>query len=515
MIGPNAANTSIMGGGSAQLAAHYQVSVLDALHEAFDGRVEIVHEPGVDIVRSVPPLAAPLLRSSDGDDGWIMELFEGAELAGDVVDRSSRANTELWFFGPPPKLGRVFSARLTGAFTPEEDGRWVVSLAQAGRARLFVDGRVVIDGFDRPLAPGHSFLGTGSDEVRASLDVEAGRPLEIVVEFANPDGRLLSGVRVGARPAPPADLVERAVAAASTADAVVLVVGTSNEWESEGHDRESMDLPGAQDELIARVLDVHPDAIVVVNAGAPVTMPWADRARAIAQVWFGGQETGHAVVDVLTGAAEPGGRLPTTIPVRLEHNPSFGNFPPENGEIRYGEGLFMGYRWYEARGLPTRFAFGHGLSYSSFALGFPRLSSSTFEPGSTLVVEIDVTNTGARRGSEVVQCYVGHDEARLSRPRKELKAFAKVTLDAGDTATVRLELGDRAFAYWNAVDPVSAELAGRLNTWLTSSRPPSGVGDEPGWMIDAGTHRLHIGRSSDDIAHVVDVEVARDTHVDG
>ena len=206
----------------------------------------------------------------------------------------------------------------------------------------------------------------------------------------------------------------------------MLVVGTSNEWESEGHDRESMDLPGDQDELVARVLDVHPDAIVVVNAGAPVTMPWADRARAIAQVWFGGQETGHAVVDVLTGAAEPGGRLPTTIPVRLEHNPSFGNFPPENGEIRYGEGLFMGYRWYEARGLPTRFAFGHGLSYSSFALGVPRLSSSTFEPGSTLVVEIDVTNTGARRGSEVVQCYVGHDEARLSRPRKELKAFAKV-----------------------------------------------------------------------------------------
>jgi Fibronectin type III-like domain len=201
--------------------------------------------------------------------------------------------------------------------------------------------------------------------------------------------------------------------------------------------------------------------------------------------------------------------------VRLEHNPSFGNFPPENGEIRYGEGLLVGYRWYEARELPTRFAFGHGLSYSSFTLGAPRLSSATFEPGSTLEVDVEVTNTGSRRGSEVVQCYVGHPGARLVRPRKELKAFAKVSLDPGESTTVRLALTDRSFAYWNPVDPVSAELADRLNTWLTSSRPPSGVDGEVGWAIDAGTHRVHIGRSSADIAHVVDVEVTRDAHVDG
>ncbi len=129
-------------------------------------------------------------------------------------------------------------------------------------------------------------------------------------------------------------------------------------------------------------------------------------------MWFGGQETGHGVVDVLIGAADPGGRLPTTIPERLEHNPSFGNFPAENGAIRYGEGLLVGYRWYEARHLPTRFPFGHGLSYTTFSLGAPRLSSSTLlaraSGESTLEVEVDVTNTGARRGSEVVQCYVGH-----------------------------------------------------------------------------------------------------------
>ena len=300
------------------------------------------------------------------------------------------------------------------------------------------------------------------------------------------------------------------MAAAAAADAVLLVVGTSKEWESEGHDRDAMDLPGAQDELVARVLDVAPDAVVVVNAGAPVTMPWADRARAIAQVWFGGQEAGNAVVDVLTGEADPGGRLPTTIPERLEHNPSFGNFPPEDGAIRYGEGLLVGYRWYEARHLPTRFPFGHGLSYTTFSLGAPRLSATTFEPGdSTLVVEVDVTNTGSRPGSEVVQCYVGHPGARLARPPKELKAFAKVALDPGATATVRLELDARSFAYWKPYDPVSAELAARMQTFLTSSRPAAASDDTSGWTIDAGTHQLHVGRSSADIAHVVEVEVAR------
>jgi beta-glucosidase len=302
-------------------------------------------------------------------------------------------------------------------------------------------------------------------------------------------------------------MVERAVAAAAAADAVVLVVGTTNEWESEGHDRETMDLPCDQDTLVERVLDVRPDAVVLVNAGAPVSMPWADRAPALAQIWFGGQEAGNAVVDVLTGAADPGGRLPHTIPERLEHNPSFGNFPPENGEIRYGEGLLVGYRWYDARHLPTAFPFGHGLSYGSFELGAPVLSSSTFVPGSVLTIDVPVTNVGDRRGSEVVQCYVGHPDARVQRPPKELKAFAKVALDPRQSTVVRLELDDRAFAYWRAVDPVAAALAARVDTWLTSTTPAEADGGQGGWTVDPGTYVVHVGRSSADLRHSLSVEV--------
>ncbi len=265
---------------------------------------------------------------------------------------------------------------------------------------------------------------------------------------------------------------------------MVVVVGTNDDWETEGRDRTTMHLPGGQDELVARVVAANPNTVVVVNTGAPVAMPWADDARAVLQAWFGGQEMANALADIVVGESEPGGRLPTTLPVLLEHNPSFGNFPGENGEVRYGEGVLVGYRWYEARQLPTRFPFGHGLSYTSFALGEPEVQTR----GDRVMVSVPVTNTGSRRGSEVVQCYVGPPRpARLTRPPKELKAFAKVALDPGEEATVTLELDERAFAYWDPGDPRVADATA-------------------GWRVDAGEYTLHVGRSSADIASVLTVE---------
>ncbi len=296
-------------------------------------------------------------------------------------------------------------------------------------------------------------------------------------------------------------------AAARTADAVVLVVGTNDDWETEGHDRDTLDLPGDQDALVRRVVAANPNTVVVVNTGSPVALPWADEVPAILQSWFGGQEMADAIVDIVTGDAEPGGRLGTTFPLRLEHTPSFGNFPGENGEVRYGEGVLMGYRWYEARALPVRFPFGHGLSYTTFAIGAPALSSTTFTRGGTLRISVEVTNTGTRHGSEIVQCYVAPASARLTRPPKELKGFAKVTLDPGASATVTIELDDRAFAYWDPGDPARAELAARMSASPLASRVSADV-TEPGWRVDAGEYALHVGRSAADIAHVVAVEVA-------
>jgi beta-glucosidase len=470
VLGPNAERPQMMGGGSANLAPHYRISLLDALREKVGDRVDVRFERGVDIDRTAPSLLAR----------FATDFFAGREHAGPVVGTRTFPDGRLLLIdaAPPGVDIANFSYRATATYVPDETGPHTFSLVQmSGRARVLVGGRVVIDGVANPPGPGTEFFGFGSAEAEAQVELVSGQAVEVAVEFAERDGVFLRGAKLGLRrPAPP-DLLDRAVAAAADADAVVVMVGTNDDWESEGHDRDTMDLPGRQDELAARAVAANPNTVVVVNTGAPVTMPWADDAPAVLQAWFGGQEMANGLADVLFGDAEPGGRLPTTIPVRLEHNPSYGNFPGELGEVRYGEGLLMGYRWYDARRLPTRFPFGHGLSYTTFELGAPEVTAGA----GIVTVTVFVANTGARQGTEVVQCYVGPPRpTRLVRPPKELKAYAKVTLDPGEQTRVTLILDERAFAYW---DP-----------------------ERPGWRVDPGTYELHVGRSSVDVAHVVSVE---------
>jgi beta-glucosidase len=512
VIGPNADRAQIMGGGSASLAPHYRVTPLDALRERLGDTVDIRYAQGCDTDRNVAPLEFAQLTAPDGKPGFGVEVFAGTYPGVDALHRVHRDGRILFFGDPAPGVDGLdesaFSFRATGRFVTAEPGTYRFTLVQLGRARLFVDGALAVDGMEHPPPPGESFFGLGSAEVGVDVDVEAGRPVELVVEWSSEGSAVLRGVQVGCRALAPPDLLERAVATAAGADAAVVVVGTNDEWESEGHDRGSMDLPGEQDELIRRVAAANPRTVVVVNTGSPVTMDWAAGVPAVVQVWFGGQEMAHAIVDVLTGEAEPAGRLPTTFPVRLEHNPSYGNFPGENGEIRYGEGLLVGYRWYDARALPTRFPFGHGLSYTTFEIGEPSVAT---EAGGEVRVSVPVANTGSRRGAEVVQCYVAPPPARLARPLKELKAFAKVWLDPGETTTVTLVLdGVRAFAYWDPGDrtPRGATsgpagipaLGGGPSRWRTPS--------EAGWVVEPGEYHLHVGRSAGDITHVVPVTVA-------
>lgn len=508
VIGPNADRAQIMGGGSAALRAHYLVTPLEALRRALGDGVTVVHEPGCDNSRHPPVLGGPATAAPDGDGpGFEVEWFAGDDLGGEVVYRSHLASAEVFGFEPPVAGlgdgGWAFRAHTT--LTPEVGGLHAFTLVQAGRGRVIVDGTTVIDGFrDRP-PRGTAFCGMGSVEVEALVELEAGQPVEVVVEFAT--GRPAGAIRVGHRAPEPPDLLDRAVAAAAEADAVVLVVGTTGDWETEGADRPSMDLPGRQDELVRRVLDANPATVVVVNAASPVTMDWAPDVRALLQIWFGGQEMAPALAEVLLGEAEPAGRLPTTIPWRVEHNPSHGNFPGERGHVRYGEGVLVGYRWYEARRLPVRFPFGHGGSYTRFAWGVPALSTPvlTAGPEATLTLTVPVTNTGERRGAEVVQCYVAPRAERLFRPPKELAAFAKVWLDPGETATVALRLDQRSFAYWDPGRPDRADLARRSAAVpLAGARGPT---PEPGWRVDPGVYDLHLGRSSADIVQVVPVEV--------
>ncbi|MDG2306636.1 MAG: glycoside hydrolase family 3 C-terminal domain-containing protein [Candidatus Binatia bacterium] len=514
LVGPNWGRAHIMGGGSAALRPHYRVPALEVMQERLEGKATLLHHRGCDIDRTARPITRSVLTTQSGEPGLAVDLFTNLDCEGEPAAHLVYDDARLMFFGSPADgiAADNFSVRATARFTPDVSGAHVFTLVQAGQARVLIDGKTVLDGVSVQPPRGTQFFGMGSEEIEARVDLEAGRSVDLMIEYSTRDSFLLRGAQVGHRPPVEQDMVGKAAQLAADADVAIVMVGTSDEWESEGHDRRSMDLPGDQDELIRRVRAANEKTIVVVNTGSPVTMDWADDVSAVLHSWLGGQEMGNAIADILLGEAEPAGRLPTTFPERLEHNPSYGNFPGENGEVRYGEGVLVGYRWFDTRKIPVRYPFGHGLSYSTFEISKPELASSGHAPGGPLLLRVSVKNTGKRRGAEVVQAYVAPKRPRLVRPEKELKAFAKVWLEPGQRATVTMSLEDRAFAYWDPCAPDQAALKEKLGA--IANMLPGGVADaertEPGWYIDAGDYEIRVGRSSADIAHTIPLTITED-----
>jgi beta-glucosidase len=463
VIGPNADATIIQGGGSARVTPHPPVSPLAGLRARY-ADIEVAHERGCFSSKRTPALDDRVLAQP-----LRVQYFAGRERAGDPVYEDQSARGFFTYLGPVGHgVPDEFSTRTTGTVVVPETGEWTFTLVQVGRARLTIDGATVVDNW-RPTGRSDAFMGAGSAEAAGTIALETGREYSLEVEFVPPVG--FGGLQIGVRPPAPPDLMDRAIALASRADAVVCVVGTDDDWETEGNDRESMALPAPQDELVRAVAAVNPYTVVVVNAASPVEMPWCDDVAAVLQAWFPGEEWGNALADVLSGDVSPSGKLPTTIPYRLADTPAYTNYPGERGEVRYGEGVFVGYRWYDARDIAPRFCFGHGLSYTTFELAEPVFDGST--------LRVRVTNTGGVAGAEVVQCYVHDVETSVARPPHELKAFAKVTLDPGESKIVELALDERAFAFWD----VAAH----------------------GWTVEPGEFELRIGTSSRDIHHCVAV----------
>jgi beta-glucosidase len=454
VIGPTAANASNQGGGSALVASPYDVSVLDGLRAGLGDGVAVTFEPGASIARG--PGRADPTRLDGG--ALTVEYFAGEDVQGDVVrtERSSRS----WFRWDdqfrPAGPGTPWSVRMTATYTAAFAGEHVFSVRTGSRLRLFV-GDVAVDSWSAD---------EGRRTLRASVTLAAGEATELRLEFAAVDGDQSFELRV-AEPLP-SDLADRAVAAASAADVAVVVVGLDSTWETEGRDRTDMSLAGGQADLVRRVVAANPRTVVVVNAGAPVEMDWVDEVPAVVQLWYPGQEGGNALADVLLGSVNPGGRLPTTFPHRLSDVPAMLNYPGERGQVLYGEGLFIGYRAFDRTGVAPRFPFGHGLSYTSFSYGAATVAAD----GAS--VSVDVTNTGAVAGDEVVQLYVRDVEATVTRPEKELKGFVRLRgVAPGETRTASFALDDRSFAFW---DPAAHD-----------------------WVVEPGEFELLVGASSADL----------------
>jgi len=369
--------------------------------------------------------------------------------------RETGEYTWLGSFAPAPvAMGDVAAIEVHTTVRAEAAGEHRIGCSGPGRYVLCVRGEEAFDATLelRPDAdPGEALFAPPQHSVAVTL--AAGEEVDVLLRRAvEPDAPMVS-FQLNLEPPrgdPDAEL-DRAAALARDADVAVVVVGTTPEVESEGFDRSSLALPGRQDELVRRVTDANPKTVVVVNAGAPVLMPWLSQAPAVLLAWFPGQEAGHALADVILGHAEPGGRLPTTWPASESGLPSV---TPADGVLEYGEGLAVGYRG----PVEPLLAFGHGLGYTSWE--YLAMDGA----------RVRLANTGTRRGREVVQVYASRPDSALVRPPRWLVGFAAVDADAGEEVIVDVPLSPRAFQHWDG-----------------------------GWQTEPGAFVLEAGRSVADL----------------
>ncbi|KAI0074669.1 beta-glucosidase [Panus rudis PR-1116 ss-1] len=490
IVGGNAKAVVYSGGGSASLKPSFFVSPYDGIVEALGPDIEYTYSEGARATLTTPTLDYDIF-TQDGKRGWIGEWFAHENDAsmtpvGQPIKTQFIDETKIFISTSYPEgITKRWTLKLRGNLKPrEKDGLFEFGLTAAGRAKLYVDGQLIIDNWTRQRR-GQAFFGAGSEEEKGTFPVKAGVAHEIYVEFCNvrapadtdPDEAIMDanpGVRLGgAEVIDPDELMESAVKLASEADVVIAVVGLNSDWETEGYDRKTLDLPGRTDELISRVVKANPKTVVVTQSGSSIVLPWADEVPALVHSWYLGNSTGEAIGDVLSGKVSPSGRLSLTFPKRLEDVPSHGHFHTEHGKVRYAEDLFVGYKHYHHRKIAPQFYFGQGLSYTTFQFSDLKVEEPIVANQDVdLSVSVNVKNTGSVIGTEIVQLYITlPTTSPLTHPPLMLKAFAKVReLAPGKSETVTLKLDKYAFSYWEE----------RIGSWV----------------VEDGTYVIRVGRSS-------------------
>jgi len=439
VVGPDAYPAAPVGGGSAAVRPFNAVSYLEGLAN-YSANVKVLYDSGNPSLSEMAKQTRFVTESSGGAPGLKVEYFASTDLSGAAHLKSTDKSLD---YGDEHPLPASFnSGRWTGYYVAREAAPYhvfVQSMGEQGGVRLYLDEKLLVDDWERHTAlvydvPLH--LTTGSHKVR----IEAYR----TDSWNNPHLRL--GIVATASMVNP-----EARAIASSSDAVVVAVGFDRYSESEGSDR-SFQLPTGQNELIEAMLAANKNVIVVVNAGGTVDMStWVNRTPALLQAWYPGQEGGAALAQILFGDFSPSGRLPISFESRLEDNPAYPNYYPNDGDkrVKYNEGIFVGYRHYDKTGVKLLFPFGFGLSYTTFKFSDLAITPSSITGDQPVNVSFNVTNTGNREGAEVAELYVSDHNANVSRPVKELKGFAKVNLKPGETQKVSITLDSRAFSYYD------------------------------------------------------------------
>ncbi|MGW4532509.1 beta-glucosidase [Nocardia sp. NPDC004340] len=453
LLGSAAAEPRFMGGGSATVIPAHTTSPLEGLSEV----LPVVYTPGVHLSENMIPIPLDLVTDPEtGEPGLSLRyLGEGA-----VLDTEHRTAGSLMLFGNPNAV-RAEAIELRGRLRADVAGEWRIGFAGVGALTLALDGEQVLE---------ETVLPDGADPVEMLLNppqrfvtrtLAEGQEIEILVRMVPGGGFPAMGITcaVGRPRRSDDDEFAAAIDLACTSDVAVVVVGTTEQIESEGFDRTTLRLPGRQDELVAAVAAANPRTVVVVNSGSPVEMPWRDDVAAVLLTWFPGQEFGAALADVLTGVSEPGGRLPTTWPVTMADVPVLDTKPGPDNALPYSEGIHIGYRAWLKSGVAPAYPFGHGLGYTTWELDELTVSGRT--------ATVAVRNTGARAGRQVVQAYLSRADSAVDRPVRWLAGFAVIEAGAGESVSATIELPRRAFEHWTA----------------------------DGWAVEPGSFTLHVGTS--------------------
>ncbi|MFF9778597.1 glycoside hydrolase family 3 C-terminal domain-containing protein [Streptomyces sp. NPDC013978] len=451
VIGAHAAHPRTQGGGSATVAPGHTVSPLEGLRAALP-HVAVTHTRGPATADELIELPLNLLTNPVTGGPGVRTRFLDAD--GNELYAEDRRATALLYAGGDAPVTTAVRFQMHTRYTPEATGPLRLGFALDGDATLYADGEPLVSA---NLAPAEDFFTANLfalADATAELNVRAGEQVELRLDYdltTRSSPMYAMAVRLGSEPAMAHDdeLIAEAARAAAAADVAVVVVGTTARIESEGHDRLTLDLPGRQDDLVKAVAAANPRTVVLVNAGAPVLMPWRKEVAAVLLGHFGGQEFGHAMADVLLGTAEPGGRLTTTWPDVGTDGP-VADTMPQDGVLHYREGIHIGHRaWFDHHATPA-YPFGHGRGYADIAIADVYADGlDVVTGGETLTVQVTVRNRSPRSGKQVVQVYAAHPESALDRPERRLVGFEAVYLAAGGTVTVPVDIDTRQLAHWD------------------------------------------------------------------
>jgi beta-glucosidase len=456
------------------------VTPLDALRHELGAN--LIYEVGAVVQEGVLELpGAELQNPKTGKPGVRVDFIDQN---GEVSFSEDRLSSGLIWLGAAVPLPKSALLEIQTIYTPTQSGSVLLGYASAQPVSLEVDGVEFLsahlqsrsdDPFTTIMDPPHTskeinLIAGQSYHLRAKVDLSGREGVSLrsqnFVLGLETDGSLGDG------------LIESAVKQAEEADLAIVVVGTNAQVESEGFDRSDLSLPGRQNELVEAVLAVNPNTIIIVNSGSPVLMPWRHKARAILLSYFGGQEMGNGLMDVLSGVTEPGGRLPTTWPDKLEHVPVLNCLASQPGNyVDYEEGIHIGYRAWLKQGTKPAYEFGYGLGYTTWSIEAVKVPTQS-RPGKDLKALVSVKNTGNRAGKHVVQIYASRTDSTIDRPVRWLVGFAVVYAQPGEKVLAEVSISGREFAHWS-----------------------------DGWKYEPGKYELHIGTSVERLELQTSIEI--------